>query len=208
MYCKIPIGIFTSMRNPEVTREKILRKSGMLFNTQGYRATSISDITDSTGLTKGAVYRHFENKEELEKEALYYLSSIMFDHVRVVIKAERTAGNKLRAMCRYFESYLDTSPLKGGCPLLNAAIEADDSHPTLRRGAIKILDILHESFVRILENGIRYKQIKPGINKDHYASVFIAALEGAIMMSKLRGNNKDLKRVITHLESVIAEIET
>jgi TetR/AcrR family transcriptional repressor of nem operon len=195
------------MRNPEETREKILKKSGILFNTHGYRATSISDITDSTGLTKGAVYRHFDNKEELEKEALYYLSSIMFDNVKGVIKAQPTAGQKLRAMCKYFESYIDTTPVKGGCPLLNAAIEADDSHPTLRKAAIKILDILHNSFVLILEKGIKYKQLKTAIEKDYYASLFIASLEGAIMMSKLRGNNKDVKRVIKHLEQVIVEIE-
>ena len=56
------------MRNPEQTREKILKKSGLLFNTQGYKATSISDITSATGFTKGAIYRHFKSKEELEKE--------------------------------------------------------------------------------------------------------------------------------------------
>jgi TetR/AcrR family transcriptional regulator, transcriptional repressor for nem operon len=195
------------MRNPEETREKILKKSGILFNTQGYRATSISDITESTGFTKGAVYRHFDNKEELEKQALYHLSSVMFDSLRDVIKAQPTAGQKLRAMCRYFESYLDTTSIKGGCPLLNAAIEADDSHPTLRKAAIKILDILHNSFVLILEKGIKYKQIRADIDKDYYASVFIAALEGAIMMSKLRGNNKDVKRVVEHLEKQIAAIE-
>lgn len=194
------------MRNPEETRERILKKSGVLFNTKGYKATSISDITGSTGLTKGAVYRHFSSKEELEKEALYYLSSIMFDKVRTLIKEQENAVDKLKALCRYFESYIDTAPLKGGCPLLNAAIEADDSHPSLRKGAIKILDILHNSFVQILENGIRYKQIKPEIDKDYYATVFIASLEGAIMMSKLRGNNRDIKRVILHLESQIAEI--
>ena len=57
------------MRDADLTIEKILEKSGILFNTQGYKATSISDITDLTGLTKGAIYRHFENKQDLEKKA-------------------------------------------------------------------------------------------------------------------------------------------
>ena len=56
------------MRNPELTKEEILKKSGLLFNTQGYKATSISHITTATGFTKGAIYKHFKNKEELEKE--------------------------------------------------------------------------------------------------------------------------------------------
>ena len=56
------------MRSPEVTRERILRQSGKLFNTQGYKATSLSDITEASGLTKGAIYQHFENKEKLDGE--------------------------------------------------------------------------------------------------------------------------------------------
>lgn len=195
------------MRNPDVTREKILKKSGALFNTKGYKATSISDITNATGFTKGAIYRHFKNKEELEKETLFHLSSIMFEETRLRIKEQLTAGDKLRALFGYFESYISDPVLKGGCPLLNAAIEADDAHPSLRKTALRILDILRNSLISILENGIRYKQFKPDIDKEFYATLIIASLEGAIMMSKLRGNNEDIKRVILHLELQIQKLE-
>jgi hypothetical protein len=69
------------------------------------------------------------------------------------------------------------------------------------------MDSIHEALVTILENGIKYKQIKPTINKEFYATIIIAALEGAIMMSKLRGNNDDIKHVVSHLENLIKEIE-
>jgi len=195
------------MRNAELTKEKILKKSGILFNTRGYKATSISNITDATGFTKGAIYRHFANKEELEKETLFYLSSIMFSNVRKVIKAENNAGDKLRAVFRYFETYVTNPPLKGGCPLLNAAIEADDSNPGLRKEALKVLTILRDSLHHILKKGIEYKQIKSTIDKDFYTSIIIASLEGAIMMSKLKGNSEDIKRIVKHLENLIIEIE-
>jgi len=195
------------MRNPDLTKQKILNKSGVLFNTQGYKATSISDITDATGFTKGAIYRHFRSKDELEKETLFHLSSIMFDKLSLLIKQEATAPGKLGAIYKYFESYVTNPGVKGGCPLMNAAIEADDAHPVLRKGALKILDILHDSIVTILKNGIRFNQIKNDIDPDFYASTIIAALEGAIMMSKLRGNNDDIKRVVTHLKTQIQNIE-
>jgi TetR/AcrR family transcriptional regulator, transcriptional repressor for nem operon len=188
------------MRNPEATKEKILKKSGVLFNTKGYKATSISEITDATGLTKGAIYRHFENKEKLEQESLFYLSSIMFEEVKSKVKQQLTAREKLKAVFRYFESYVTAPVVKGGCPLLNAAIESDDAHPVLRKTALRILNILEESVIAILENGIRYKQIKPQVDKEAFACLVIASLEGAIMMSKLRGNNDDLRRIISHLE--------
>ena len=91
---------------------------------------------------------------------------------------------------------------------MNAAIEADDTNPALRKEAVKILDILHDSVLTILRNGIRYKQIKADTDLDAYATLIIASLEGAIMMSKLRGNNHDLKRVILHLEDQVKKIET
>lgn len=195
------------MRNPEATKETILKKSGVLFNTQGYHATSISDITKATGFTKGAIYRHFGSKDDLEMETLIHLSSLMFEKVRDRIKAKPTAGEKLRTVFHFFESYISNPPFKGGCPLMNAAIEADDANPALRKAALKTLNTLRESLITMLENGIKYKQIKPGVDKEFYASLIIASLEGAIMMSKLCGNNDDIKKIITHLDKQVAEIE-
>lgn len=186
---------------------KILKKSAALFNTQGYKATSISDITEATGLTKGAIYRHFRNKGILEKETLFHLSGVMFTVLGERIRLEHTAGRKLRAIFNYFESYISKTDLKGGCPLMNAAIEADDSNPVLRKEAIKILDILHDSIVTILKNGVKHKQLKEDIDFKYHATLIIASLEGGIMMSKLRGNNQDLRRVVRHLELQLQSIE-
>jgi TetR/AcrR family transcriptional regulator, transcriptional repressor for nem operon len=195
------------MRNPDATKERILKKSGMLFNTQGYKATSISNITDATGFTKGAIYRHFESKEELENETLYYLSTIMFERLKVCIKDASTAPEKLKGLFTFFESYITNQHVKGGCPLLNAAIEADDANPTLRKGALRILNILRDSVITILKNGIRYNQLKKDIDLEYYATLIIASLEGAIMMSKLRGDNEDIRRVVKHLRIQIQEIQ-
>ncbi len=195
------------MRDPEATKETILRKSGVLFNTNGYKATSISQITDATGFTKGAIYRHFESKEELERQTLAHLSGLLLEKVRERSKVETTAGAKLRAIFKFFENYITNPPLKGGCPLMNAAIEADDAHPILRKEALKILQLLRESLVIILKNGIEHKQIKAGIDKNFYATLVIATLEGGIMMSKLQGNNDDIKKMTKHLTKQLEEIE-
>lgn len=195
------------MRNPDQTKETILKKSGILFNTQGYKATSISDITNATGLTKGAIYRHFRNKQNLEKETLFHLSLIMFSRLRIRIKEGKTAGDKLRAIFRYFDTYITKPEVKGGCPLLNAAIEADDAHPVLRKEALKVLDILRDSVTTIVQNGIKYNQLKKNIDIEGFATLVIASLEGAIMMSKLRGNNDDIRRIIVFLEKELREIE-
>jgi TetR/AcrR family transcriptional regulator, transcriptional repressor for nem operon len=195
------------IRNPDKTRLKILQKSGALFNTQGYKSTSISDITTATGFTKGAIYRHFKNKEDLEKETLFHLSTFMFTRLRGQIKEEKSAGGKLRAIFKFFDSYITKPELKGGCPLLNAAIEADDANPVLRKEAVKVLNILRDSIIGILANGIKHKQIKKDIDLDGFATIIIGCLEGAIMMSKLRGTNDDIRKMTQFLEKQLKQIE-
>jgi hypothetical protein len=64
-----------------------------------------------------------------------------------------------------------------------------------------------DSVITILKNGIRFNQIKKEIDPDFHATLIIASLEGAIMMSKLRGDNEDIRRVVKHLEIQLNTIE-
>jgi TetR/AcrR family transcriptional repressor of nem operon len=195
------------MRNSEDTIGIILDRASGLFNSHGYKATSIGHITATSGFTKGAIYRHFKNKGKLEEEALGYLTGILFENLTRRIKAQNNASDKLRSILSFFESYISNPPIKGGCPLLNAAVEADDSSPQLRKKAHSILEILKNSISHILTKGIEYGQIKKTVDKNYFATVMIASLEGAIMMSKLSRTDKDIRIVIKHLERMIGEIE-
>jgi len=51
----------------ETRRSQILNAAHKLFEKKGYRATTIDDIAENAGLTKGAVYYHFKNKESILK---------------------------------------------------------------------------------------------------------------------------------------------
>ena len=52
--------------HPELTQERIIKAATELFTSQGYDKTSMQDIINATaGLSKGAVYHHFQSKEDL-----------------------------------------------------------------------------------------------------------------------------------------------
>ena len=54
------------MQNKGVqTRQRIVSKSLQLFSVKGYYHTSVNDILDATGLTKGGLYGHFASKEDI-----------------------------------------------------------------------------------------------------------------------------------------------
>lgn len=190
------------MRDPQATKNSIIVTSAKLFNTQGYKATSLSDITKETGLTKGAIYRHFENKEDLEKQALQSLSNLMFTSLRERIKEAYNFQDKMEAVFGFFENYIKSPLIQGGCPLLNVAIEADDAHPALKEQAQQMLISLRSSISTLIQNGIINKQVKEDTNVNFYASVFISTLEGGIMMSKLEGNGTGIRHAVTHLRQV------
>ncbi|MEQ3655558.1 MAG: TetR/AcrR family transcriptional regulator [Dokdonia sp.] len=194
------------MRNPEATKDRIIVASANLFNTKGYQATSISDITKATGLTKGAIYRHFTNKEDLEKQALRSLSYQVFTQLRKKIKDAPNFKDKMEAVFTFFEHYLKDPVFEGGCPLLNVAIESDDAHPALKAQAQEMLTRLRSSISTLMLNGIKNNQVQPEINVAFYATIFIATLEGGIMMSKLEANQSSLRHAITHLRQVVQYI--
>ena len=52
---------------PEETERKILEVSFRLFQEKGYDHTTIQDIVNGLGMSKGAVYHHFKSKERSEE---------------------------------------------------------------------------------------------------------------------------------------------
>jgi AcrR family transcriptional regulator len=55
----------TAKRTGKATRERILDVALELFNEQGYEKTSLREIAERLGVTKAALYYHFERKEDL-----------------------------------------------------------------------------------------------------------------------------------------------
>ena len=194
------------MRNATATKQKILIESANLFNTQGYKATSISDITKATGLTKGAIYRHFESKQDLEQQALRNLSRLLFSNLGSSIKEAKTFKTKFDAIFEFFENYMESPYYEGGCPLMNVAVEVDDSNSVLRQQAFNMLAQLRASIKVLFQNGINNKQVKPDIDIEFYATIVISSLEGGIMMSKLERNKKAITHCVKHLEMVIQSV--
>ncbi len=196
------------MRNSEATKERILSEAAALFNVKGFKATSISDITSATGFTKGAIYRHFNDKEDLEEHTFEYISRLLLPRFSAVVKSMNNAPDKLKAICDFFYSYIHSPVIAGGCPILNAGVESDDTMPGLNKKVTKLLDVIQNSLEHIIRKGIEHGQIKAETNPESFATIFIATLEGAVLLSKVRNRNKEMKIIIKHLEAQIELIKT
>ena len=196
------------MRNPEITRQLIIDKAISLFNTQGYRATSISDITQATGTTKGAIYANFSNKEEVAAAAFEHAVEIVLKEIRGCIKAAPDAPRKLEAILDYYSDYVGNPPIPGGCPVLNTAVEADDNYPLLRTKVVRLITLLKDSLRQIVHRGIVEKQLKEDIDVEGFVMLFYASIEGAIMVSRVEGDKESYKDMRRYLQRVIDGIKT
>lgn len=191
------------MRSSEITKAKVLKEATNLFNTKGYKSTSLSDITEATGLTKGAIYRHFENKESLEIEAFQEMMQAIFKALNEKIKSENNTRDKLFCVLNLFQSYITNPLIIGGCPLLNVAVEVDDTNLELKQKAQQALLIFRDSVERIVINGKTHKQVGALVNEKLVATIMISTLEGGVMMSKLQNSNSDIEIVVNHLKNWI-----
>ncbi|MGF1489152.1 MAG: TetR/AcrR family transcriptional regulator [Prochloraceae cyanobacterium] len=187
----------------EETKAKIIQISAELFNTKGYSGTSISDIMEATGLKKGGIYNHFKSKEELALAAFDYAFQQISIRTLKVWKKHSNAKDRLLAIVANFSSYIDNPPIFGGCPILNTAIESDDTHPALQKKALEAMNSWRSLICRIIEKGIAKEEINPSTNADEVASVIICTVEGSIMMSKLYRDSIHLDRAIQHLSQYI-----
>lgn len=184
----------------EQTRERIIRKSAEVFNVKGYASASIADVMEATGLQKGGIYNHFQSKDEIALSAFEYASQLIAERLIHAIKnAEKHAIARLQAMIHAFVMYVEEPPLRGGCPVTNAAVESDYAYPELRPKVREAMDSLRGMIKHLLDEGIKRRQIKPSVNSDYVATVVIASLEGAVLLTTLYRDRVHLDRVIHFL---------
>ncbi|MEM8970152.1 MAG: TetR/AcrR family transcriptional regulator [Bacteroidota bacterium] len=191
------------MRNPEITRKLIINESLALFNTKGYQATSLSDITEATGVTKGAIYANFSNKEEVAAAAFNHAVEIILGRVRECIREASTAPLKLKAVLQYYEKYVLNPPIPGGCPVLNLAVEADDNNPLLRTKVVRLITKIKDSLRQIVHRGILEKQLREDLDVDGFVMLYYGAIEGAIMVSRVEGDRDSFVSMSQFLTQLI-----
>ncbi|MEP6988100.1 MAG: TetR family transcriptional regulator C-terminal domain-containing protein, partial [Chloroflexota bacterium] len=91
----------------------------------------------------------------------------------------------------------------GGCPILNTAIESDDTHPILRARTEAAMSNLIASLQRIIDKGITRGEIRAEVHSQEVAVVFISTMEGALMLSRLYNERQHITFALHHIEQFI-----
>ncbi len=183
------------MSKGDDTRNRILETSVNLFNQHGFAGTSLSDVMEVTGLQKGGIYRHFESKDELALETFDHAYGRLRRHYLGALRGKRGALERLHAIVLAFGELAEGSPLVGGCPILNTAVDSDDTHPALLARARGAMDDWVSVLVMILDSGQSRGEIREDVHAADEAARIIASLEGALVLSRIYDDPAYLERM-------------
>lgn len=164
----------------ELTRRNITEKSLQLFSVKGYFNTSISDILQATGLTKGGLYCHFKSKEDVWRavydDAVSLWHTVVFKNIRSIAdpleRIERTVENVLL-------NYLGGELFDGGCFFVNMLVELSGQSDTMGRHILKGFVGFSKLFQSWLDEADEKGLLKPDLNFREIADFIIITLNGA-----------------------------
>jgi AcrR family transcriptional regulator len=78
-------------------KERLLRVATRLFARHGFEGTSVQDIVDAAGVTKGAMYHYYGSKDDLLYEVYHQLLTMQMSRLTDIVKGTGTAEERLRA---------------------------------------------------------------------------------------------------------------
>ena len=194
------------MSKAERTRQYIVEKVAPVFNQKGFDGTSLADVTGATGLTKGAVYGNFTDKEEIALEAFKYSMCKVREMVIHRVSNKPTHKERLSALLDFYSSYVFSPPIPGGCPLLNTSVEADDHRTSMRRVVVKEL-LRTVSFIQdLIDKGIEAKEFRENTDSRSLAYTIFCAIEGALIFSRVERSREPMDLIVKHCNRILDNI--
>mgnify|MGYP001818299579 CR=1 FL=1 len=164
----------------ELTRQSIVDHSLQLFSVKGFYNTSIKDVLEATGLTKGGLYGHFTSKEEIwyavYDEAVSIWRSLVFKDVRKCSDPLERLDTFIK---NDLENYLGGEVFDGGCFFLNMLVELSGQSARMSkqilRGFVRLSRLLRLWLEEARDNG----QIAANADPREIANFIVISLNGA-----------------------------
>jgi TetR/AcrR family transcriptional repressor of nem operon len=171
----------------------------------GYRSADLDAILAAAGVTKGALYHHFDNKEAL---GYAVVDEVITGSVHQKwVQPLRNAKNPIDVLVRIVQSEsVKREDVRRGCPLLNLANEMSGIDEGFRRRTAKLFKDWHDAVAGALREGQKRGLVRNDINANETATFLIATYEGYVVLGK---NSQDprmmrsgQRRVTGHIQSL------
>ena len=176
----------TATRAPEDTRRRILKAAFAEFYRHGFQGGSLNRIVDEAGTTKGALFHHFEGKNDLgyavvEEIIQPRIKALWLDPLADSIDPITDAKQAVRQFIKQEQA---NGRLVQGCPLNDLAQEMSPLDEGFRIRIEKVYSAWRESLESAFARGIKAGKVRRDISPRNVAAFVVSALAGIIGTAK------------------------
>ncbi len=202
MQCKALV----MLSKAEKTKQFILETAMPLYNEKGISGVTIDDVLLATKLTKGALYGHFDGKDDLSNQVVDYALDKLAYGIRSAISTKKTVKAKILAFIDFYKDPINTL-IPGGCPVFNTAVETDDNYPILKKKVAKMIRRGQQDLTALLQSGIDCGEFSSELDPAGFAFKVVACVEGATVMCRALETAKPMLALIKSLKAELAHFE-
>ena len=184
----------------ERTTQYIIETVAPIFNKHGYVGTSMSHLTEATGLTKGAIYGNFENKLALALAAFEYNRNLLLAELDRLVQSNESAVTQLFEILHFYRHYDAFTMPMGGCPLVNVGVDAQNNNSALAAAAKETVKEIEGRIALVLEKGNQNGEFHIPLLPLQFAKQFFTILQGGVVMATLTRDRKYLINTVSYLE--------
>jgi TetR/AcrR family transcriptional repressor of lmrAB and yxaGH operons len=169
-------------------KENLVRTAMRLFRRQGYASTGLQQIVAESGAPRGSLYHYFPSGKEALGEAAIVLAGGMIREMLADL-ASRYSEPKafLSAYCKVMAGWMEESGFHSGCPVATTLLETAPQSPTITAAGARAIDGWIDVVAGVLSDaGMERREAKSR------AQLIIAAMEGALILSRIRGSARPI----------------
>lgn len=184
------------------TRDQILDAASRLIYLRGYHCTSLDDVLRESGVGKGNFYYYFRSKEELGFAIIDRLVHSFAERTLEPAFADAHA-DPVAQIHDFLDRLLENQRQRkcvGGCPMGNLASELSDVHEGFRQRLAGIFLRWRARLTDALEGGRVTGRLRPDSDAAGLAQFVVAALEGAILLTKVTKDIVVMEQCVQHLK--------
>lgn len=167
-----------ALRDPDKTRLNLLQVAAHLFQIKGYNGTSLSDILKQAEVSKGALYHHFSNKQELLYAVVDELfRDLVFSRWGGVVHADEP----IEAMASIVDNIAQSATeddMCSGCPIHNLLAELSSTDEGLRLRVNSIFQAHQQLVENALNLAIERGQAKAELDSKRVSLFIMCSLNG------------------------------
>jgi TetR/AcrR family transcriptional repressor of nem operon len=189
---KTPKGRATRLRDSERTRERLLQAASREIYRSGFQSASLDTILAVAGVTKGALYYHFDSKEALGHAVVEEI--IAPDVHGKWVRPLQSGKNPIDTLIGAVQSIpVRPEDVRGGCQLNNLAQEMSPLDAGFRKRLARIFDAWREAVASILREGQANGRVRRDVEPADAAALLIAMVEGYASLAKNAQDPKVMK---------------